>query len=170
MQPPDVTLRPMRDSDARMHQGFPPTAEINRMYGGDPARLPQATAQRSAEWLAWMRSQPYARVIEADKSAVGAVRLHNLSEDGREAWLAIGLFADRFLARGIGRRAIRLALDQGRDGMGLRAVSLKVLAYNTRAIHCYRACGFVHIQTVPAGLTLDGRPQDDWIMRITFSQ
>ncbi len=38
--------------------------------------------------------------------------------------------------------AIRLVLHQAFDALGLHRIGLRVIAYNERAIRCYRACGF----------------------------
>ncbi|SFC50117.1 GNAT family N-acetyltransferase [Tropicimonas isoalkanivorans] len=50
--------------------------------------------------------------------------------------------------------------------MGLHRVDLRVLSFNTRAIACYRACGFVHEGTEREAAFIDGEWHDDWIMGI----
>ena len=47
------------------------------------------------------------------------------------------------LGIGLGRQAIHLVLAHAFGPLGLYRVSLRVVAYNTRAICCYIAYGFV---------------------------
>ncbi|MDX8353854.1 GNAT family protein [Cognatiyoonia sp. IB215182] len=145
----DVTLRP-------------PEAEIVRMYGGDPAHPPRADMARSEGWLAWLQDHRFGRVILADGKPVGEVRLHTFRDDEKSASLAIGLFATRHLGGGIGRRAIRLTLAAAFDTYLLNRVDLRVLSFNTRAIRCYKYCGFRHVATESVDIL--GEPQGEWLM------
>lgn len=43
----------------------------------------------------------------------------------------------------MGRELIKLVLSHAFGTMGLHRVDLRVLAFNERAIRCYRSCGFV---------------------------
>lgn len=164
--PPLITLRPATPDDAAAHAQYTPSAEIIRMYGGDPNAPQTPSLRRSEHWLTWLMDHPFGRLIERDGVLVGHIRLHSLDRRDRRARLAIGLFADRFLGQGIGRQAIDLTLDHAFGHMGLHRVDLRVLGFNTRAIRCYRACGFVHEGTEREGALVDGQWQDDWIMSI----
>lgn len=161
-----VRLRELRTSDAEVHAGFPPEAEIVRMYGGDPHDLPDRSLAQSRGWVDWMIGHPFARIIERDGQPVGHVRLHSLSRTDRRARLAIGMFSIAFLGQGTGRTAIGLTLDHAFGEMGLHRVDLRVLAFNTRAIRCYQACGFVHEGTEREAALIGGGWHDDWIMGI----
>lgn len=44
---------------------------------------------------------------------------------------------------GLGREAVRLVLAHAFGPLGLHRVGLRVMAFNTRAIRCNRACGFI---------------------------
>jgi RimJ/RimL family protein N-acetyltransferase len=161
-----VRLRSVQETDAAHHAAWPPEAEIVRMYGGEISRAPQPDLDRSKAWVAWMQDHPFAAMIECNGQTVGHVRLHSLSEADRRARLAIGLFATQFLGKGIGRRAIALTLDHAFGPMGLHRVDLRVLAYNTRAIRCYKACGFAHEGTERQAARIAGEWHDDLIMGI----
>ncbi|WP_231592385.1 GNAT family N-acetyltransferase [Pelagovum pacificum] len=161
-----MTLRDVAEADAAIHAAYPPEPEIVRMYGGDPANLPERSFAASRDWVAWMQAQPYARIIERDGTAVGHLRLHSLSVVDGRARLGIGLFSSAFLGQGIGRRAIVLALDDAFGPLGLHRVDLRVLATNTRAIRCYESCGFVHECTERDAACVEGSWVDDWIMSI----
>ena len=59
------------------------------------------------------------------------------------AALAVGIDDPRRLGQGLGTEAIRLVAAYAFDVLGLRRLSLHVLAFNTRAIRSYESCGFV---------------------------
>ena len=161
-----VWLRDPVDADAAVHASYPPEAEIVRMYGGVLGDAPERSLEQSRQWVAWLKDHPFAKTIEVDGRPVGAVRLHSLSTDDRKARLAIGLFSTAFLGRGTGRIAISMTLDHAFGAMELHRVDLRVLSFNTRAIRCYQACGFVHEGTEREAALIDGEWHDDWIMGI----
>ncbi|MGL4238868.1 GNAT family N-acetyltransferase [Tabrizicola sp.] len=165
-QPGTVKLRaPLpEDIDARIAHGF--SAEIRRMYGyvGD---TPREMARADAEhWLQQLEAHPCAWVIETEEGVVGGVSLNNINETDRRARLAIGLFNERHLGRGIGREAIKLVLQHAFGPLGLHRVDLRVLAYNLRAIRCYEACGFVREGIERESARVGDEWHDDWIMAI----
>ncbi|WP_298935838.1 GNAT family protein [uncultured Ruegeria sp.] len=161
-----IKLRDPIDADAQVHFSYPPVAEIVRMYGGETTSLPKPDLDRSKRWLEWLRGHPFAKIIICDGGPVGQVRLHSLDREDKRARLAIGLFAEEHLGRGIGRKAVRLALDHAFGDMGLHRVDLRVLSFNKRAIRCYASCGFVHEGTEREAAWISGTWYDDWIMGI----
>ena len=58
------------------------------------------------------------------------------------ATYAVGLFAAALRGRGLGREITRLVVAWGFGELGLHRIELEVLAFNTRAVRCYLACGF----------------------------
>ncbi|NJM81974.1 MAG: GNAT family N-acetyltransferase [Tabrizicola sp.] len=161
-----VWLRDPVEDDAAVHASYPPEAEIVRMYGGMVEHAPMRSLERSREWVAWLKNHPFGKIVEADGRPVGEVRLHSLAPEDRKARLAIGLFSTEFLGKGIGRIAISMTLDHAFGAMGLHRVDLRVLSFNTRAIRCYMACGFVHEGTEREAALIGGEWHDDWIMGI----
>jgi RimJ/RimL family protein N-acetyltransferase len=163
---PEVRVRPVeeRDIDAYLAAGV--SSEIHRMYGGDPGNLPEPSIARARDWHDDITKAACAWMIDADGEAVGHLRLHAIDlHDGR-ARLAIGLFREGDLGRGIGRQAIELALQHGFVVMKLHRIDLRVLAFNTRAIRCYRACGFTHEGTEREACLIGNTWHDDWLMGI----
>lgn len=160
-----VTLRLPCEADIATYAARPPSAEIHRMYGGGDAPAPRGM-DNARGWFTWLCDHPFARIIEADGQAVGEIRLHSLSDHDRSARLAVGLFAEQWLGRGIGRQAIRQTLDQAFGPMALHRVDLKVLAFNIRAIRCYRACGFSLDGTLREAVRIAGAWHDECIMSI----
>ena len=137
------------DVDARAALGT--SAEIIRMYGYLTNTSSSVMARDKAlGWFESLRNHPCAWVIEADGALVGEARIDNINEADHRGRLAIGLFNEKFLGRGIGRKAINLVLRQAFGPLQLHRVDLRVLSYNIRAIRCYESCGFIR----------------DWIMAI----
>jgi RimJ/RimL family protein N-acetyltransferase len=55
---------------------------------------------------------------------------------------AIGIADAALLGQGLGSEAIQLAVAHAFGPMGLHRLSLRVLAFNGRAIRAYQKCGF----------------------------
>jgi RimJ/RimL family protein N-acetyltransferase len=152
------------DADARAALGI--SAAINRMYGfvsDTPAVMTRDHAERC---LQATLDHLNAWIIEEDGKLVGGVGLNNLNEVDRRARLAIGLFNEGHLGRGIGRKAIDLVLQQAFGPLGLHRVDLRVLSFNIRAIRCYEACGFRREGIERESALVGGEWHDDWIMAI----
>jgi ribosomal protein S18 acetylase RimI-like enzyme len=64
-----------------------------------------------------------------------------------EAVLGILLGDQSIFGRGIGRRAIELAMEQLKCVVAVARITLNVRTSNARAISCYLRCGFKTIRT-----------------------
>ena len=137
-----LVLRPPRRSDADDRLAIGRDPEIQRMYGREPDGR-ALTWQEATEWLARLSAHPCAWVIEHDGRAVGEVRLDDLDRHDERASLAIGIAAAGLLGQGLGTEALHLVIAQAFGPLGLHRLSVRVLAYNTRAIRAYQSCGFV---------------------------
>lgn len=80
-------------------------------------------------------------IVQADGLDVGTVWLENLAEPGA-ANLGILLGDPSVFGRGIGQKAINLAIEKACATSQLRAIRLHVRDGNERAIACYERCGF----------------------------
>ena len=67
---------------------------------------------------------------------------------------------------GLGRQAVRLVLAHAFGPLGLHRVGLRVIAFNTRAIRCYRACGFIEEGREREAAQVGGAWHDDIIMGV----
>lgn len=155
-QPPDI--------EARLALGY--SAEVTRMFGGSARTDTEMTLEQASDWYRQLAEHPCGWIIEVDGVLAGEARLDNINRQDQRARMAMGLFSDRSLGRGIGRVAVRLVLDQAFGEMRLHRVDLRVLSFNDRAIRCYRACGFRHEGTERESAFIDGVRHDDWIMSI----
>lgn len=83
-------------------------------------------------------------VIRRRASAVpvGYIQLTNIHPIHRSAEIGIRIGADDDRGRGLGRAALKLAVDYCWNHLNLKRIQLTVLATNVRAIRAYKASGF----------------------------
>ncbi len=79
---------------------------------------------------------------EGDTEPCGYVELNPLSFGRRQWWLGHCIVTPALRGKGIGRRMVKLVLDEAFTERQARAVNLVVLPDNTAAIRCYRQAGF----------------------------
>jgi RimJ/RimL family protein N-acetyltransferase len=157
-----LTLRRPVPGDVEARLAIGRHAEIVRAYGRsfDPAEV--FTRQHAERAITSLIDQPYAWVIDAG-GFIGHVRFHSFDAHDRRAALAIGIEEPTRLGQGLGTEALRLALGFG-FARGLHRVSVRVLASNSRAVACYRKCGFVDEGRERESALVEGQWQDDLIM------
>jgi RimJ/RimL family protein N-acetyltransferase len=153
-----------RDVAERLALGH--TAEIIHMFGGDPAAIGPMTLQDSQNFIDRLASHDHAWVIEHEGRFLGEIRLDALDMHDRRARLAIGLYDERRLGKGLGQEAVRLVLRYAFAELGLHRVGLRVVAYNLRAIRCYTACGFTEEGREREAALVAGQRYDDIMMGI----
>lgn len=161
-----VTLRPPQPGDAagRLVLGNDP--DIMHMFGAGPTGWSPMTEARAARWVEKVASHPHAWMIEHDGRLLGEVRLDALDPDDKRARLAIGLYDPAKLGSGLGRDAIRTLMSYAFGNLGLHRLSLRVVAYNTRSIRCYQACGFVVEGREREAALVGGKRHDDIMMGV----
>lgn len=160
---PRVTLRPIGkgDLEARQALGFDPG--ITRCYGGAARSTTEMTLEEAEHWVETVRSCKYAWIIDVG-GLIGHIRLYGLVEADLRAALAIGIDDPRRLGQGLGTEAIRLVAAFAFDELRLRRLSLRVLAFNERAIRAYLSVGFVVEGRERRAALIDGERHDDVIM------
>lgn len=170
-QPPVLTgsrviLRPPRAEDAEARRALGIDPDIVRMFGGTVSEPGAMTEEEAETWLDHLRLQEPGWVMEAGGRVIGAAFLHGVSHQDRRAKLALGILDPALLGQGLGREAIRLVLGHAFGTMDLHRVELRILAFNERAIRCYRACGFVEEGRERESACVGGEWHDDVIMGI----
>jgi RimJ/RimL family protein N-acetyltransferase len=133
--------------------------------GSAPGPLTQADAER---WYDDVGREEHGWVIELDGRCVGVARLHSLDASLKQAHLAVGLFAPQNRGMGLGTEAVQLVLSHAFDTLELSVVRARVLAFNSRAIACYRRCGFREVAREP--LSLDGEAAEDVLLEVRASE
>lgn len=151
-----------KDAAARLALGRDP--EIMRMLGADPDHLPPLTELVAQRWIDALVAHPNAWAIEHEERFIGELRLDALDEHDARAQLAIGIYDPFKLGVGLGRQAIRLVARHAFERLGLHRIGLRVVAYNTRAIRCYLACGFVAEGREREAALVAGERHDDVVM------
>ena len=160
-----VVLRPPVDDDvaARLRLGNNP--DIIRLYGGSRADVRPMTEDGARRWVQSLREQDYAWVIERG-TLIGAIRLDRVDFRERRASLAAGIDEKARLGLGLGTEAITLVLGYAFEALKLHRVSVRVVAYNTRALRAYEKCGFVVEGREREAAFVDGTWHDDVMMGI----
>ena len=151
-----------RDAGARLALGNDPA--IMRMLGADPRDLPEMNAIAAQRWYDGLVAHPLAWTVENEGRLLGELRLDALDRHDARAQLAIGFYDPARLGVGLGREAIRLVARHAFGALGLHRIGLRVVAYNTRAIRCYRACGFVEEGREREAALVAGERHDDVVM------
>lgn len=140
---PRVRLRQFQLSDIAGRLALGRSPEIVRCFGGNSDGLPPYVENDARSWVERNIKHPLCWAVEVDGRLLGEARLDGIDLHDSRARLATGLYDVSQLGKGIGREAIKLVLSHAFGTMGLHRVDLRVLAFNERAIRCYRSCGFV---------------------------
>jgi [ribosomal protein S5]-alanine N-acetyltransferase len=139
-----VLLRGPRDSDIEDRLRHPIDPEEEDGYGSAWRREWDGRRYHTREHLAAARRpEPgvYRWAVEHNGCCVGSAGLR-VDAGQHRATYSVGLFVAAMRGRGLGREITRLVVTWGFGGLGLHRIELEVLAFNTRAIRCYLACGF----------------------------
>ena len=164
-----VRLRRPIEDDAQARHALGSDPNIHRLYGGSLAEFEPMTIESARAWVRRLLDQPYAWIIELDGRLIGEIRLHSLNEIDRRAALAVGIADPGALGRGAGTESIRLVLGFAFTTLQLHRISVRVLAYNTRAIAAYEKCGFAFEGRERESALVDGKWYDDIMMAILAS-
>ena len=91
---------------------------------------------------------------------LGYIKAYRVDRYSRHAWLGLSLFDTRDARHGYGRRILAQTCDYLRDFVGVRKVSLEVLASNDGALTMYVTLGFVEEGRMAAQHFTGGRFED----------
>jgi RimJ/RimL family protein N-acetyltransferase len=139
-----VLLRGSRDSDIEDRLRHPIDPEEEDGYGSAWRREWDGRRYHTREHLAAARRpEPgeYRWAVEHNGCCIGGTGLR-VDAGQHRATYSVGLFVAALRGQGLGREITRLVVAWGFGGLGLHRIELEVLAFNTRAIRCYLACGF----------------------------
>ena len=84
----------------------------------------------------------FAIVENGTNKLIGSIGLHKLDYINRTATLGIFIGDKNYRSKGYGTKAIRLILDFGFNYLNLNNIKLDLMAFNERALKCYKKCGF----------------------------
>ena len=155
------------ESDAEIVARWSRDSEYWRLISPAPAlpRTAQAVRQNLEEEPSPTGFEFAIRTLAEDRF-IGEVGLWVDGWAHEHAWLGIHIGERDYWGKGYGTDAIRLILRYGFTELGLRRVSLSVLATNARAIRAYEKVGFVVEGRTRHTTRYDGRWLDDVFMGI----
>lgn len=138
--------------------------DIYRMFGADVSSLAPFTQAQAEAWVARIDEHPAAWIIARDDDAIGEIRIENPVDADARASLAIGILDRRHLGQGYGVEAIRAVAAFAFDALGLHRLSVRVLAFNERAIRAYEKVGFRREGIERESAHIGGEWRDDVLM------
>ncbi len=161
-----IAFRPVEPGDVERLEAIGPDREAYLGFGGDPAKNPTGGREWATPIIGRIEAAYWGRIISVDAVFAGEIKLHSHSVADCSARLAIGLFRPDLRSKGVGRRAIALALDVAFGDLALHRVELRVLQSNTRAIRCYEAAGFRHEGVLRDAVRIGDGFANDLIMSV----
>lgn len=138
----DITLRRPRPSDVEDRIAAGNAAEIQYMYGIPKETVGPVTQAHAQDWVSFHSKRKHSWFVDISGRLSGVIFLHGFAPADRRATLAMGLLREKDLGRGYGSRALNLLLGEAFGALNLHRLSLRVLAYNARAIAAYQKAGF----------------------------
>jgi len=133
-----VSLRPFEKNDLLNLQMWADEIEAKRF-------MSRILPHKSDQYLPSQESLLSWYVIRVGDQDVGVVWLEKAAIDYEIAVLGIMIGKKDLFGKGIGEQAINLAIEKSRDEIKFKSARVNVRKSNTRAIRCYRKCGFVEI-------------------------
>lgn len=159
-----IILRQPKEGDLEKRFSYGRNSDIVRMFGGDSKNIAPLSVEEVSAWIEGIQQAPYAWVVEHDGHLIGEAKLHSINEHDHRARYAIGFYDPAKLGLGLGQEATRIVLRYAFEELKLHRVDLRVLAYNVRAVNCYKKCGFIIEGTERESAYVDGEWHDDLIM------
>ncbi|MDF2178098.1 GNAT family N-acetyltransferase [Aliiglaciecola sp. CAU 1673] len=84
-------------------------------------------------------------IVRPGGEMIGELSLNEWDSTRASANFRIALYQPELLGQGLGAEAARLAIQFGFTDIGLKSISLEVLAINARARRLYQKLGFVEV-------------------------
>ena len=135
-----ISIRPLEKRDVDTLQIWDRDPELLDLMG-----LSAENAPEPSEWYDKMSSNRnnVLMVIEReDGRLIGDIELTEIAWRSGEAELVVRIGEKDCWGRGYGEKAINAILDMAFSQFKLRRIYLRVCAENTRAMRCYKKCGF----------------------------
>lgn len=145
-----VSLQELHVDDASKIAEWLHDLEVTLPLGDEAYRVVTAETIRDDIEKAPERSgyRAFAIVQNENYCRIGRCVLVDIDYINRNAKIGIFIGDKQHWNRGYGREALRLALDYAFNLLNLNSVMLGVLAFNVRAIRCYKQVGFKEIGRV----------------------
>ena len=159
-----VSLRPVEKEDVPDLERWINDEEVRRNL---LSFLPMNKADEE-EWVAGIskkKATEIVLIITVKGKPIGTVGFHIRPND-RNATLGIGIGEKRYWGKGYGTEAITLILRYAFNTLNLRKMCLGVIAFNKRAVACYKKCGFKEEGRLKEQHFRDGKYHDEIRMAV----
>ena len=162
-----IELTPFERSDFERLVGWMPTADSFMQWTGLVFTFPLSQDQLEKH-LSYAEKHPNKRkiwkAVKCDK-VVGHIELDNIYDHDRKASLCRVLVDPDRRGEGLGREMVLQVLRYGFEELNLHRIALGVWDFNTDAIQCYKACGFIR-----EGVQRESRRMgEDWWNNVQMS-
>ncbi|MGL4636544.1 MAG: GNAT family N-acetyltransferase [Beijerinckiaceae bacterium] len=138
-----LLLRRQKHSDVEDRLALGRDEEVYRMFGADISKLTPFTFENAISWVDSIAYHPAAWVIDLNGKAIGEIMINNPVDADQRAGLAIGILDPRELGKGLGSEAVSAVATFCFTELNLHRLTIRVLAFNERAIKAYEKIGFV---------------------------
>ncbi len=161
----NIRLRKAEAKDAATRLALGCDPHIFEMFGTSHDQIEPMTEERALRWVQNIINHPYAWVIEHE-TMIGKAQLERVDVQDRRASLIIAILDPLSLGKGYGTEATKLLLAYAFNQLKLHRITLRVLAYNERAVRAYQKCGFrIEGRERESGY-INGKWHDDIIMGV----
>lgn len=138
-------------------------SEYYRNLDDDPVR--PMNPEHFEQWVGTAtkqhdESQSFMIVAKPDDVRIGFVAVFDIKYPNASAMFAVGIGEPSYRGKGYGSEALRLMLDYVFDELGMYRIGLRVMAYNSAAIHTYENLGFVREGTQRGAVWREGQRYD----------
>jgi len=140
-----IELTPFGRSDFEQLIGWIPTADFLMQWTGLVFTFPLIPDQLEKH-LVFAETNPDRRKIwnaASNNEVVGHIELDNIWKHDRKATLCRVIIDPARRGEGFGAAMVQRVLQYGFEELNLHRIDLSVWDFNTQAIKCYEACGFV---------------------------
>jgi RimJ/RimL family protein N-acetyltransferase len=153
-----------KDADAAARLELDNSREIQAMSGGSPDQFGPISQTQADGWLTAQQQHKLALIIECKGALTGALRLRSINQQDQRGRYAIAILDPNRLGQGIGKRATRLIMGYAFGELGLHRLTVRVLAFNERAIACSRKAGSINEGREREAAYIGGKRYDDVMM------
>ena len=137
----NIYLSPIRVEDAEQYVTWFCDFETTDYLGRSGKGI---SLEEEKEWILKHQGDEamFAMVTLKENKLIGNLSIENIDHVNRRGTLGIMIGDKENREKGYGTEAIQLLLDYGFNYLNLNNIKLDVMAFNERAIRCYKKCGF----------------------------
>lgn len=160
-----IYLSPMRPEDAEQYCVWLNDLEIADKLGS--AARGSMTLEAERKWISERAgSYQYAIVRASDDALLGNCGFNEIDQVNQTAEVGIFIGPHGEWNKGYGAEALRLLLKYSFEQLNLHSVTLRVFAFNERAIACYKKVGFSEYGRQHESNFINGAWQDHVYMEL----